>query len=103
MTSDSSPRPDVARQLGVLAMRFRRTRDEAVRRAVAAEYAREVQRLIETGSWAEAPAVTACTHHTLQVLARPQRLPPAWSVVRPCAGALYAVPREIARDMSQPS
>jgi hypothetical protein len=37
-------------------MRFRRTRDEAARRAIAAEYAREVQRLIETGNWAEAPA-----------------------------------------------
>ena len=30
--------------------------DEAARRAIAAEYAREVQRLIETGNWAEAPA-----------------------------------------------
>jgi hypothetical protein len=37
-------------------MRFRRTRDEAARRAIAAEYAREVQRLIETGTWTEAPA-----------------------------------------------
>ena len=37
-------------------MRFRRTREEAARRAVAAEYAREVQRLIETGNWTEAPA-----------------------------------------------
>ena len=56
MTSDPSPRSDTSHQLGVLAMRFRRTRDEAVRRAIAAEYAREVQRLIETGNWAEAPA-----------------------------------------------
>jgi hypothetical protein len=37
-------------------MRFRRTRDAAARRAIAAEYAREVQRLIETGAWSEAPA-----------------------------------------------
>jgi len=37
-------------------MRFRRTRDETARRALAAEYAREVQRLIETGDWSEAPA-----------------------------------------------
>jgi hypothetical protein len=37
-------------------MRFRRTRDEAARRAIAAEYAQEVQRLIETGDWSEAPA-----------------------------------------------
>ena len=56
MKSDSSGRPDVAHQLGVLAMRFRRTRDDAVRRAIAADYARDVQRLIETGNWAQAPA-----------------------------------------------
>jgi hypothetical protein len=56
MTSDSSPRPDLNRQLGELAMRFRRTRDEAVRRAIATEYAQEVQRLIETGAWSEGPA-----------------------------------------------
>jgi hypothetical protein len=37
-------------------MRFRRTRDEVSRRAIAAEYAREVQRLIESGNWSEAPA-----------------------------------------------
>jgi hypothetical protein len=56
MTPDSSPRPDVNRQLGALAMRFRRTRDEAARRAIATEYAQEVQRLIETGNWSVAPA-----------------------------------------------
>jgi hypothetical protein len=56
MTSDSAPRPDVTRQLGVLAMRFRRTRDEVARRAIATEYAQEVQRLIETGDWSDAPA-----------------------------------------------
>ena len=56
MTADTSGRPDVCRQLGALAMRFRGTRDEAVRRAIAAEYAQEVGRLIETGNWSEAPA-----------------------------------------------
>lgn len=56
MTSDPPPRSDVGRQLGALAMRFRRTRDEAARCAIATEYAREVQRLIETGNWSEAPA-----------------------------------------------
>ena len=56
MTSDPPPRSDTSHQLGVLAMRFRRTRDEAARRAIAVEYAREVQRLIETGTWSEAPA-----------------------------------------------
>jgi hypothetical protein len=37
-------------------MRFRRTREKTARRAVAAEYAREVQWLIDTGDWSEAPA-----------------------------------------------
>jgi len=55
MTSDPGARSDAARQLGALAMRFRRTRDEAARRAIATEYAREVQRLIDTGDWSEAP------------------------------------------------
>jgi hypothetical protein len=49
MTSDPAPRSDICHQLGLLAMRFRRTRDEPARRAIAAEYACEVQRLIETG------------------------------------------------------
>ena len=56
MTSDPAPRSDTSHQLGVLAMRFRRTRDETSRRAIATEYAQEVQRLIETGDWSEAPA-----------------------------------------------
>lgn len=56
MTSDPRTRSDTSHQLGVLAMQFRRTRDEAARRAIVAEYAQEVQRLIETGKWAEAPA-----------------------------------------------
>ena len=56
MASDPAPRSDTSHQLGVLAMRFRRTRDEAARRVIATEYAREVQRLIETGDWSEAPA-----------------------------------------------
>ncbi len=56
MKFDLPPRSDISHQLGLLAMRFRRTRDEAARRAIAAEYAREVQRLIETGCWTEAPA-----------------------------------------------
>ena len=56
MKSDPSGRPDIAHHLGALAMRFRRTRDEPTRRAIATEYAQEVQRLIETGDWSEAPA-----------------------------------------------
>lgn len=56
MTVDFSGRPDISRQLGALAMRFRGTRDETARRALAAEYAQEVQRLIASGDWSEAPA-----------------------------------------------
>ena len=56
MTFDPPPQFDPSLQLGALAMQFRRTRDESVRRAIAAEYAREVQRRIETGDWSEAPA-----------------------------------------------
>ena len=56
MRSDPTPRSDTSHPLGVLAMRFRWTRNEAVRRAIAAEYTRDVQRLIESGSWAAAPA-----------------------------------------------
>ena len=56
MKSDPPVRSDTSHQLGVLAMRFRRTRDQAARRAIAAEYAREVQRLIDSGDWSEAPA-----------------------------------------------
>jgi hypothetical protein len=37
-------------------MRFRRTREEAARRAIAAEYARGGQRLIQAGNWIAAPA-----------------------------------------------
>jgi hypothetical protein len=56
MKSDPPPRPDVCHRLGALAMRFRRTPDETSRRGIATEYAQEVQRLIETGEWSEAPA-----------------------------------------------
>ena len=55
MTANFFGRPDVCHQLGALAMRFRGTRDETARRTIAAEYAQEVQRLIETGNWSEAP------------------------------------------------
>jgi hypothetical protein len=41
--------------LGTLAMRFRGTRDEEERRAIAAEYAQTVDRLIQSGRWVEAP------------------------------------------------
>ena len=56
MKSDPSPRPDVAHHLGTLAMRFRRTRDDTTRRRCHGRKWQEVQRLIETGDWSEAPA-----------------------------------------------
>jgi hypothetical protein len=42
--------------LGVLAMKFRGTRDDIGRRAIAAEYAKSVRRLIRSGRWNEMPA-----------------------------------------------
>jgi hypothetical protein len=43
-------------QLGLLAMRFRSTRDETERAGVAAAYGRIVVELIESGKWKEMPA-----------------------------------------------
>lgn len=44
-------------QLGSLAMEFRGTRDEARRRAVTADYARVVGKLVASGKWREMPAI----------------------------------------------
>ena len=41
--------------LGILAMRFRSTRDEAEREAITREYAAVVTRLIESGKWKVMP------------------------------------------------
>ena len=43
-------------QLGLLAMRFRSTRDESERDQVAAEYKHVVDRLIASRKWEEMPA-----------------------------------------------
>lgn len=43
-------------ELSRLAMRFRHDRDESVRREVAAEYAKVVDRLIASGTWNEIPS-----------------------------------------------
>lgn len=43
-------------KLGLLAMRFRSTRDESERDKVAAQYAHVVERLIASGKWEEMPA-----------------------------------------------
>ncbi len=54
---DTVPRswPD-QEHLGVLACRFRSTRDVAQRKAIAREYAETVTRLIESSNWHEAPS-----------------------------------------------
>jgi hypothetical protein len=50
------PRPlQVEEHLAALAMKFRGTRREAERRAIAAAYAETVQRLIHSASWHEMP------------------------------------------------
>jgi hypothetical protein len=43
--------------LGILAARFRETRDESQRTAITQEYARVVTQLIESGNWKEIPAL----------------------------------------------
>jgi hypothetical protein len=43
-------------RLGSLAMRFRGTRSEAERRAIADDYAQTVGRLIRSGHWDDCPA-----------------------------------------------
>ncbi len=56
MKRSRQPRFSPETQLGLLAMRFRGTRDEAERAAVTDEYAAVVTRLIESGRWKEMPA-----------------------------------------------
>ena len=43
-------------RLGELAMKFRGTRQDAERRAIARDYSETVDRLIRSGSWHEMPA-----------------------------------------------
>jgi len=43
-------------RLSQLASQFRRNRQEAARQAIAREYAETVYRLIQSGTWQEAPA-----------------------------------------------
>ena len=51
---DPTP-PDDEQRLGGLAMRFRGTRHDAERRAIAQDYSRTVERLIHSGRWDEMP------------------------------------------------
>jgi hypothetical protein len=44
-----------AKQLGILAMQFRRTRDEAERNSIARAYAEAVDQLIASNKWRSIP------------------------------------------------
>jgi hypothetical protein len=56
MSQSRQPKIPLETQLGLLAMRFRGTRDESERDKVAAEYRHVVERLIASRKWKEMPA-----------------------------------------------
>lgn len=56
MRQSRQPNIPLETQLGLLAMRFRSTRDESERDKVAAQYAHVVDNLIASGKWEEMPA-----------------------------------------------
>jgi hypothetical protein len=68
-------------KLGLLAMQFRSTRDESVRKKVAADYERVVNELIASGQWEEMPA--------FEDMLPDERMPQAffrfWSIPFPCS------------------
>ena len=56
MKQTQQPETPLETQLGLLAMRFRHTRDDAERDKVTAEYEQVVEKLIASGDWEEMPA-----------------------------------------------
>jgi hypothetical protein len=56
MRQSRQPKIPLETQLGLLAMRFRSTRDESERDKVAAQYAQVVDKLIASRKWREMPA-----------------------------------------------
>ncbi len=56
MSPSRRPKTPLEAQLGLLAMRFRSTRDESERAKVAAEYRLVVDQLVAGGEWEEMPA-----------------------------------------------
>lgn len=56
MSQSRQTRIPLETQLGLLAMRFRSTRDESERDKVAAEYECVIDRLIARGKWEEMPS-----------------------------------------------
>ena len=55
MSQTRQPKIPLETQLGLLAMRFRSTRDESERDKVAADYQHVVDKLIASGKWEEMP------------------------------------------------
>jgi hypothetical protein len=56
MTQSRRAKIPLETQLGLLAMRFRSTRDESERDKLAADYEEIVDKLIATGKWHEMPS-----------------------------------------------
>jgi hypothetical protein len=56
MRRSKQPKIPLQTQLGLLAMRFRSTRDESERAKAAADYESVVDRLIASGKWEEMPS-----------------------------------------------
>ena len=56
MSQSRRPKIPLETQLGLLAMRFRSTRDESERDKVTAQYRHVVEKLIASGKWIEMPA-----------------------------------------------
>jgi hypothetical protein len=66
-------------QLGLLAMRFRSTRDESERDEVAAAYEQVVAQLIQSGNWQEMP----CLEDMLPDERMPEAFFTFWSIPLP--------------------
>ena len=79
MRQSRQPKIPLETQLGLLAMRFRSTRDESERNKVAADYERVVDQLIARGTWEEMP--------TFEDMLPDERMPQAffkfWSIPVP--------------------
>src|SRR5690349_15734362 len=81
MARTQLPKIPLEDQLGLLAMRFRSTRDESLRKAAADSYANVVRRLIDSGKWRDMP--------TFEEMLPGEQMPPVffifWSIPSPKA------------------
>jgi hypothetical protein len=79
MNQSRRPKIPLETQLGLLAMRFRSTRDESGRDKVTAQYRHVVEKLIASGKWKEMP--------TFEDMLPDERMPEAffifWSIPVP--------------------